>query len=150
MSDILDFKRPTSSPVGPAKPPKSKLADDYYLLKWCTEWRAARAQQQKNWAEHELATMWDTVPNDNIELDTEPLGKMKDLQEILATDVGRPHTLLGARELLGVVVTILAHEDPGSTMAKGPLLEIVRNVVSALEFQKAEMRIGPKRGQCQG
>ena len=140
MSDVIDFKRPT----GPAQPPKSILADDDFLLRQCAEWRAARAQQQKNWAEHEAATMWGTLPDAHIKLDLEPLDRMKEIEGLLATDVGVPRTMLGARQMLGMAVTILAYEDPKGTLAEGPVLEIVRNVVGALEHCKAEMRIGSK------
>jgi hypothetical protein len=59
----------------------------------------------------------------------------------------KPRTMLLARELLGICVTILSFENPEATLAQGPVLEIVRNVISSLEFQKADMRIGPKKGQ---
>jgi hypothetical protein len=68
---------------------------------------------------------------------------MKEIENLLA-EIGKPRTMLLARELLGVCITILAHEDPEGTLAEGPVLEIVRNVVEALEHCKAEMRIGPK------
>ena len=55
-----------------------------------------------------------------------------------------PRTVQLARELLGIAVTILAHqgEDSESTLAQGPVLEIVRNVVSSLEWLKAETKLG--------
>jgi hypothetical protein len=143
MSEVVQFERPTP-PAGPAQPPKSIFADDDFLLRQCAEWRAARAQQQKNWAEHEAATMWGTLPDAHIKLDLEPLDRMKEIEGLLATDVGVPRTMLGARQMLGMAVTILAYEDPKGTLAEGPVLEIVRNVVGALEHCKAEMRIGPK------
>ena len=143
MSDVIDFKRPTP-PAGPAQPPKSIFGRDDFLLRQCAEWRAARAQQQKNWAEHDAATMWGTLPDAHIELDLDPLGQMKEIEGLLATDVGVPRTVLGARQMLGMALTILAHEDPEGTLAEGPVLEIVRNVVRALEHCEAEMRIGPK------
>ncbi len=103
---------------------------------------------QKNWAEYELATGWGTLPDAQVELDREPLERMHELEYHLST--AKPRTMLLARELLGMCVTILAfeNEDPKGTLAKGPVLEIVRNVISSLEFLKADMRIGPKRGQC--
>jgi hypothetical protein len=145
MSDVVDFKRPTP-PAGPAKPPKSRFGDDDNYLKWCAEWRASRAQQQKNWAEHNAATMWGTTDK-HIELDTDPLDRMHQLEWHLA--MAEPRTMLLARELLGIAITILAHggEDPDATLAQGPVLDIVRNVVKALDFCKADMRVGPKRGQ---
>lgn len=142
MSDVIEMC-PRVPPSGP-KQPKSKFGDDDCLLKWCAEWRAARAQQQKNWAEYELATLWGTLDDMDIKLDTEPLSRMHKLESLLAGEIGRPHTVLAARELLGMVVTILAHEDPKGTLAQGPLLEIVRNVVGELDYLKAEMRLRNK------
>ncbi len=144
MSDVVDFKRPLP-PAGTTKPPKSIFGDDEWLLRMCAEWRAARAHQQKNWAEHELATMYGTLPDAHIKLDMEPLDRMHELEYHLSQ--AKPRTVLLARELLGIAVTILAHagEDPEATLAQGPVLDIVRNVVEGLNYCKGEMRIGPKR-----
>jgi hypothetical protein len=59
---------------------------------------------------------------------------MHEIEYYLAT-IGQPRTVLCARELLGIAVTILAHEneDPESTLSQGPVLDIVRNVVKAME-----------------
>ena len=142
MNDVLNFKRPTPPAY---EPPKSKFGHDETYLKWCAEWRMARAQQQKNWAEHEAATMWGTLPDKDIELDMEPLSRMHELEYILAMQ--KPHTMLLALELLGICITILAHEDPKATLAEGPVLDIIRNVVHSLEYCKNEMRIGKKTVQ---
>jgi hypothetical protein len=40
MSDVVKFKRAAHSN-------QTKKFEDDWLLKWCAEWRAARAQQQK-------------------------------------------------------------------------------------------------------
>jgi len=141
LSEILNFKRPEP----PAQPPKSKFGFDDGYLKFCAEWRAARAQQQKNWAEHDAATMWGTLPDAHIDLDTKPLTHMKELEDILGEV--EPRTVLLARELLGIAITILAHENRESYLAQGPLLDILRNVVHSLEYCKAEMRIGKKAVQ---
>jgi hypothetical protein len=67
------------------------------------------------------------------------------------TDI-QPQTMLLARELLRMAVTILAYsgEDPNpeSALGNGPVLEIVRNVLASLEDCKAEMRIGPKHPEA--
>jgi len=69
MSDVVDFKHP-----GPPKEPtlKDKFGYDADFLKWIAEWRAARAQMQKNWAEHDLAAGWGTLRTDGIKLDQKP------------------------------------------------------------------------------
>jgi hypothetical protein len=142
MNDIIEM-RPRIPPSGP-KQPKSKIEDDW-ILKLCATWRMERAQQQKNWAAHELATRWGTLDSKDIKLDTGPLGRMQEIEHHLANLT--PCTMLCAREMLGMGVTILAHagEDPESTLANGPVLDIVRNVIQSLDYCKAEMSIGPKR-----
>jgi hypothetical protein len=111
----------------------------------CAEWRAARAQQQKNWAEHELAAGWGYLPDKGIELSLEPLDKMHELEYHLSRT--EPRTILLARELLGVCVTILAHEteDPEHILAQGPVLDIVRNVIKSLDTMNGDMPIGASR-----
>jgi hypothetical protein len=106
----------------------------------CAEWRAARAQQQKNWAEHELAAGWGHLPDKGIDLNLEPLERMQEMEYHLS----RMETILLARELLGVCVTILAyeHEDPEHVLAQGPVLDIVRNVIKSLDAMNGDMPIG--------
>jgi hypothetical protein len=151
MSKIVDFKH-LGPPKGPSKQPslKDKFGYDADSLGWVAEWRAARAQMQKNWAEYDLAAGWGTLPSDGIKLDSDPLERMKELEYRLAAL--EPQTMLLARELLRMAVTILAYtgEDPNpdSTLGNGPVLEIVRNVLASLEHCKAEMRIGPTRPEA--
>ena len=145
MSEVIELKPRGSDPKKPA-PPKF---EGEYLLKLCAEWRIARAQLQKNWAEHQLATMWGLSDDADIELDLEPLSRMKEIEGHLA-EIGEPRTMLGARELLGVAVTILAHEDPESRLAEGPVLEIVRNIIKSLEWCKGEIHLGPERPKLHG
>ena len=75
------------------------------------------------------------VARSSPELDVSPLERMKALENLLA-EIGKPRTMLLTRELLGVCVTILAHayEDPESTFAQGPVLEILRNVLTSLDW----------------
>jgi hypothetical protein len=109
----------------------------------------ARAQQQKNWAEHEAATMWGTPPDRDIKLDSQPFDRMKELEDRLAQV--KPRTILLARQLLGIVKTILAYKgedsNPGNYFADGPVLDIVHNVLELLEYCKADLRVGPQRRQ---
>jgi hypothetical protein len=132
MSDVVALNN------GSSQPPKF---EDDWILKMCIEWRVARLEQQKNWALHELATMWGTLPDREIKLDLEPLRRMQEFESRLSAP--EPRTMLCARELLGVVNTILAHavEDPEATLASGPVLEIVRNVTEALGHCEHEMRL---------
>jgi hypothetical protein len=108
----------------------------------CAEWHAARAQQLKNWADYDLATGWGTMASDN-ELDLEPLGKMQELEFHLSRI--KPRSVLLARQMLGIVRTILAdrERDPEATLADGPVLEFVRNALSSLEWLPGETKLGP-------
>jgi hypothetical protein len=68
--------------------------------------------------------MWGTLSeNYNVsELDPSPFERMKELENLLA-EIGKPRTMLLARELLGVCVTILAHayKDPEGICARAPM-----------------------------
>jgi hypothetical protein len=72
-----------------------------------------------------------------------PLERMRELECHLAQV--KPHTMLLVYELLGMCVTILAHEHPEDTLACGPVPDIVRNVMSSLGSCKPETRIGGRR-----
>lgn len=143
MSDVVPFKRPPApaSALKTSTTLKDHFGNDDWMLRMCAEWRAARAQQQKNWAEHELATGWGHLP-DKGDLDLTPLQRMDYLEDHLSQ--WEPRTILLARELLGMCITILAYknEDPKSVLAEGPVLEILRNVVASLEDLSGDMPIG--------
>ena len=141
MTEVVEFKRPEQPP----EPPESKFGNDEFLLRMCAEWRACRAQQQKNWAENQAADLYGTLPSRNLpELDMSPLQHMREIENVFAD--WEPRTMLLARELLRVCITILAHhhEDPESVLAAGPALEIIRNVVGSLDYCDGEMKIGSK------
>ena len=119
---------------GTQPPTESIFGDDDYVLRWCAQWRSYRAKQLQNWAEHDIATMYNNLPNPaTFDQLTDPMGKMFELQEHLGTVV--PRTMQLARELLRVVLIILAYrqEHPEGTLAAGPILPIIRNVIDALE-----------------
>ena len=130
MSDVINLRRPAKQP----EPKKAKpVYEDEWLLKLCAEWRACRAQMEKNWAEHDIATMWGTLPDAHINLSFAPHAQMQKIESILVS-AGPPRTVESARELLGIVLAILAQRqlDPEHVFADGPVLEIVRNVHKAL------------------
>jgi len=141
IDNVTSFVGPTGTP-----PPPETLEDhfgnDAWMLRICAKWRALRAQQEKNWAENEVATGWGSLKS--CDFDRTPLEQMAALQHHLAGF--KPRTVLLARELLRICMTILARqkEDPEHVMADGPILEIVRNVVAALEFLDNETRLGPE------
>ena len=117
----------------------SKFGDyDAAYLEWCANWRILRAQQQINWAKHDLATGWGILPAEGIGLSLDPLDQLRALEDRLVTVT--PRTVLLAREMLGICVTILAHPEPEANLAKGPVLEIIKNVLAALDQMSAETR----------
>jgi hypothetical protein len=120
-------------------------ADEETLLQVCAKWRASRAQQEKNWAEHSLATGWGTLDDMSVHLDLSPMDQMKGCEDYFSGT--EPRTMLGARELLKICVTILAHEDKESPLSDGPLVDIIHNVVASLEWCDADMLIGKKAVQ---
>jgi hypothetical protein len=117
---------------------KSKLGYDAYYLEWCTSWHICRAQQQINWAKHEFATGWDVLPSEGINLSTEPLHEMKEIERRLASVT--PKTPICARELLWICITILSYPEPEDNLGEGPVLEIIKNVKAALEWLPSETR----------
>ena len=57
-----------------------------------------------------------------------------------------PRTAGLAVELLRICTTILSHDDPKGTLADGPVLEIVRNVMRSLERLPAGMEMATPDG----
>jgi len=136
MGEVVELKKTAEPPS--AEPPRF---EDAAILKMTADWRTARAQQQKNWAEHDLATMWGNA--EWIRVDLEPLDYMQKLEARLAQC--KPRTMLCAGELLRMAVTILSHEDRDSVLGQGPAREVVCNVMHALEYLPGDMRVGPKK-----
>ncbi len=139
MSDVIELRpRPAPKPVTL----QSVFGDDAYLLKWCADWRAARHQQEKNWAEHELATGWGHLESAGHELDRAPLELMEMIQGHIAEC--EPRTMLLAREMLGMCLTILVQqiEHPDHVMAQGPVVEMLRTVISSLEALDGRTLVG--------
>jgi len=126
---------------------ENHFGHDAWKLRICAEWRALRAQQEKNWAEYEVASGWGHLEDRRAQrgLDLKPLELMVALERHLAGF--EPCTVLLARELLGVCTTILARqkEEPEHVMGQGPVLEIIRNVFEALQFLDGETRLGVNR-----
>jgi len=139
MSNIVEFKRP-DPPKGPPPTLDDIFGDDASYLRFISQWRVARAQQQKNWAEHDLAAWVNSAQL--AQPDLSPLERMRELECHLAQV--RPQTMLLAYELLGMCATILAYEHPEDKLADGPVLDIVRNVMWSLGTYQPEERIGPE------
>ena len=124
----------------PAAPPPDPdpIFEDNSVLELCAEWRIARATMQIIWAKDEVCPPTIGIPGGR---DFEPLNRMHEIEHHLSRS--EPHTLLCARELLGVAVTMLTHSDRESTLAQGPVLEIVRNVRNALGNLKGTLGHSP-------
>jgi hypothetical protein len=118
--------------------------NDQRLLELCAQWQMARAQQEIIWAEQNFSRMDGSLPNEGIQPSTEPLAKMCELQDTLAR-VGEPQTVLGARELLGIAIKMLTYriESPESTVAQGPVVQLIRNVNEALKWLDGDTRLCP-------
>lgn len=142
MSDVVQFERPTPPPPPEAQTLKDWFGDDDWALQMCARWRMERAQQQRIWAEADLKFGWGFLVAPGFDIDTAPLDRMHWLQEQLS--IVEPRTMLLACELLRLCATILAYEkvDSESTLAHGPVLEIVRNVLNALEHVSGTVPVG--------
>lgn len=117
-----------------------------FVLATCTAWRVERALQIAEWARREDADGWGNLPS--VDLPEHDLTH-RDLMLVLQDRLARfePKTVLGAREMLGVVIEILAHQpiNPEWCLSKGPLLEIVRNVMHGLDNLPSLMPLARKR-----
>jgi hypothetical protein len=104
----------------------------------------AWAQHELNWAEPNLANMCGSLPNNATQLRPGPLTQMCELQDTFAR-LGEPHTILGARELLGIAVKLLAYriEHSESTVDQGPIVQLIRNVNEALKWLDGDARLCP-------
>lgn len=121
-----------------ASKPRHDFGTDEFLIKACADWHVVRAQQQLIWAENDAATTFGLRAG--VAANTEPLDRMRQLEDVLAQ--AQPRTILLAQQLLGIVATILAHEDKDSVMARGPLLAVVRNVEKALDYCNPTTKVG--------
>ena len=154
MSEVIPFQRT----VKPTRPPKKKRTStqarahmEEFLLRCCADWHVQRFEQKKYWANTDLETLFGTN-DERVEANLDALGEMAKREEILA--MARPYTTLGAKELLKVCLAILEEREAELCtaelpyMAQGPVREILRNVISSIDYAPHETRIGPKN-HCQ-
>jgi hypothetical protein len=116
----------------------SKFGNDGGYLELCATWHLSRAQQKINWATHDIATGYGTLPDAGIDLSLDPLYRMQQIEDTLALIT--PRTALLAQEMLRICIAILSHPDPEETLGQGPVLEIIKNVKTALCGLPAEMQ----------
>lgn len=144
MSDVVSFRGPPAKPANYFTELEKKFGHvDATVLKWCAEWRVARARQLAHWAEYDLKVNWpDTLSTAaEIALDLSALEEMRELESLLAEQ--RPHTVATAVEMLGIAIDILTCRErkKESSMGEGPVLEILRNVEESLGWLPAKTRM---------
>ena len=124
----------------------AKLEDEWVFAQVC-QWKIARAKQQIAWAEHERKTLIGNRSDEGIPNDMTALDEMQTLEFHLSRFV--PDTVLTARALLGMAVEILAYEgvDPEHQFAGGPVLDIVRNCLTAFETLDALQELKLRRAR---
>lgn len=118
------------------------FGEDAWLLGACARWHIARAQQKINWAQNDVATGYGHFNFAHTHLvDTTPLDEMRETELHLANGV--PRTITTACELLGICLEIMNQRniDPESTMSEGPVIEILRNVLSSLDHLPPDVRL---------
>lgn len=142
-----DSDNVSTFPQPPAPPePPAKLEDEWVFAQVC-QWKIARAKQQIAWAEHERKTLIGNRSDEGIPNDMTALDEMQTLEFHLSRFV--PDTVLTARALLGMAVEILAYEgvDPEHQFAGGPVLDIVRNCLTAFETLDALQELKLRRAR---
>lgn len=128
MSDVINFKDRQPPP-----PPSPSTND--WILQLVTDWKIARAEQEIEWAQHQLAIQWGNIPDAHIPSPTnKALEQMLECEGHLANL--EPRNMIAARALLDVAIEILAYRqiNPESYFANGPVLELVRNVRLAIDW----------------
>lgn len=116
------------------------LQADRGLLEMIGDWRIHRAQQTLVWAQNEQR---ESLGDTSYEVDTNELGMMKTLEDLIGA--AEPKSMRAVVKMLGVAHTILSHEDPKAYMADGPVVEILRNVIEALEYCDSGEPVGQYR-----
>jgi hypothetical protein len=113
------------------------------VLDMAAEWQLARAKAHLTWATGDVATGFGRKDSD-FECNTAAIAEMEGCAAWLAKL--EPTTVLGVRETLNVVPTILAHREifpDQDVLSDGPILQILRNARGALEGLDGDM---PVRG----
>lgn len=143
MNEVVNFNG--QGPSEPRKPRKPNDQESDAILRSVTEWRIARAQQQIEWAKSTHANAY-TNSQVDYPCSLEWLDRMREAENFLAQF--EPGNIMAAWAMLEVAIEILAHEaiDPEATLASGPVGDIVRNVLRALESVKGDTPIGRKLG----
>lgn len=122
---------------------ESTLQPDEWLLMWAAKWKLARSKAKVVWATGDKNTIFGL--NDRVDLIVAPsydLDAMKDAMHNI--QINRPETILGATEVLNVVLDILVERqlDPECVLSDGPIIELLVNVRKQLERSDSCAKIG--------
>lgn len=124
----LAERPPAAEPAG--RSPFSDIEET--TLTMIAKWHAARGSYMVKSALFDAETRFGHVSACSVSFDDTDL----DLMEGFAGYLGQaePGTILSAREMLGVVIAIMAHAevDERHPLSTGPVLAILRNVRNAL------------------
>lgn len=146
MNNVVDLRGVLPAPPAPTL--ESIFGQtDALGLKLCAQWRMARAQQQELWAAGDIADGYGNLPSTDSH-DTDPLRKMQVYEDMLAR--AEPHTVMLAREMLRVCLTVLVHqiEAPETVLADGPVIQIIQRVIAGLDRMPGTTRLARKRKRC--
>lgn len=113
------------------------------ILTMICDWRMERGAFQKAVALFDQSTNFGRLADaDDLPSGSHEFENMRSVMGLLAT--ARPGTIAEAREILRMVIEILAWRevDPGSPLSEGPLLELVRNVLHRLDRTDGDIRLG--------
>jgi hypothetical protein len=103
------------------------------ILRLVGRWRKARAQALLVWANHDMESHCGF--DEDVEI-TPPasIDDMSKCARILALQ--EPRSVLAAREMLAVALTILSHRqlEPDTDWFEGPVFEIIQKVHQALRW----------------
>lgn len=119
-------------------------ANDTLVLQIAANWRFARAQAMVCWADHDVKGLFGLREHRAADVG-ECINTMTRSLSLLATF--EPKSARGAREVLRIAVEILAYReiDPEATLAEGPVLQILRNVLKASEWLDGNTPLGPEQ-----
>lgn len=109
-------------------------------LEQAAEWKVARAKALLEWATADAASGFMTKNVAAYEVDQSHIAAMDECADWLAKL--EPVTVLGAREMLNVVLTILAYREifpDQDRLSDGPILQILRNVRQGLDWLDGEI-----------
>jgi hypothetical protein len=119
---------------------------DETLLEVAATWWLARNSALHHWAKSDKESLFGIRENE-LEAPVEDLAMMKQAGEVFPL---KPNTIMGARESLRIALEILEtrERDPESTLAQGPALEIIREVIEEMGYRPDEpLRLSHEKGE---